>query len=92
MPYKGNMVYIRQIDREIFMYDVVFKSEIYSDYLIITPRPGKKKLAKWEVNQAAALIFTSAVTTIDILLKKKLDKKTKQTVKAFESARKKVVH
>ena len=92
ISYKGHMVYLRQIDEEIFMYDLIFRGEIYSNYLIIKPRPGKKKLARWEVNQSAALVFRSAVTTIDMLLGKKLDKRTEEAVMAFESTRKKMVH
>ena len=82
MPYKKVMVYIRQIDGEIFEFMIPFKGEIYSSYLIIKPRKGKKKLSKDEVNQAGALIFASAVTTVDYLLDrtKKMSKVNKKLV------------
>lgn len=86
--YKKSMVYIRQIDEEIFEYLVVFKNQIYSSYLIIKPKKGMKKLTKNEVNQSAALIFTGAIATIDTLLGKKLDKNVEKNVKLFESGRK----
>lgn len=91
LPYKGCMVYLRRINIEIFEYLVVFKKQIYSSYWIITPKKGKD-LTKDEVNQAAGLAMAGAIATIDFLLGKKLDKKTKQTVRAFESLRKKVVN
>lgn len=92
IPYKNCMVYIRRINIEIFEYLVVFKKQVYSNYWIITPAKGKKDLTKDEVNQAAALPMAGAIATIDILLGKKLDKKTKGIVKTFESARKRVVN
>ncbi len=91
MPYKGVMVYLRQVDGEIFEFIIPFKKEIYSSYLIITPRKGTKKLNKSEVAQAAGLIFASAVTTIDFLLgEAKVSKKTKGVVEVFEATRKQV--
>ena len=91
LPYKGVMVYLRQVDEEIFEFIIPFKKEIYSSYLIITPKKGMKRLTKDEVNQAAALIFASATTTVDFLLgETKVDKKTKRIVKVFEGARKQV--
>jgi hypothetical protein len=69
MPYRGSPVYIRQIDDTIFMYDLIYSNQIYSDYLVITPNEGKKKLSKREVNASAGLIFTAACTTIDELIR-----------------------
>ena len=91
LPYKGCMVYLRRINIEIFEYLVVFKKQIYSSYWIIKPKKGKD-LTEDEVNQAASLTMAGAVATIDMLLGKKLNKKTKQMVKTFESAREKVVN
>ncbi|MBM3283171.1 hypothetical protein FJY90_02860 [Candidatus Gottesmanbacteria bacterium] len=90
ISYKGSMVYLRQIDEDIFMYDLVFKGEIYSSYLVIKPRKGETKLSELEVNKSAALIFTGAIATIDHLLGKKVDKETEAVVKTFEGARKQV--
>jgi hypothetical protein len=91
MPYKKVMIYIRRIDEEIFEFVIPFKGEIWSSYLIIKPEGGKRKLTKDEVNQSAALIFSSAVTTVDFILgDAKVDKKTKEVVKVFEGQRKKL--
>jgi len=86
------MVYIRRIGIEIFEYLLVFKKQIYSSYLIITPSKGKKSLTEDEVNQAGALAMSGAVATIDFLLGKKLDKKTKEIVRKFENIREKVLN
>jgi len=89
--YKKIMIYLRKIGNDIFEYLIPYKGQIYSSYLIITPENGKRKLTKDQINQAAALIFTSATTTVDFLLgDNKIDKKTKEVVKVFEEARKQV--
>ena len=87
LPYKDNMVYIRRVDNDIFEYLVVFKNQIYSSYMVITPREGKSKLSKREVAQCIALINAGAESTIDALLGIKLDKETVEKVKTFESTR-----
>ena len=71
--YKGARIWIRLIDKEIFEYIVVFQGELYTDYLVITAKKGSKELTGKEINAAAALIFTGAVTTVEELIKK-LDK------------------
>ncbi len=89
MPYKGIMIYLRQVDGEIFEFIIPFKGEIYSSYLIIKTESGRKH-TKLEVAKSAALIFASAVTTVDFLLgNTKIEKKTKGIIKAFEGSRKK---
>jgi len=91
MPYKKIMVYLRMIDTDIFEYIIPYKGEIYSSYLIIKPKKGQTELSKDEINQAAALIFSSAVTTVDYLLGNlKIDKGTKGVVKSFEGSKKQV--
>ena len=88
MPYKDSMIYIRKINDDIFEYLVVFKSEIYSSYLIMKPRQGKTKLSKEEINQSAALIFAGAVSTVDTLRGEGLDKKAQAVADTFEANRK----
>lgn len=91
LPYKGSMVYLRQIDGDIFMYDLVYKGQIYSSYIVITPKKGQTKLSDPEVARSAALILQGALATIDTLRGETVkDKETKDIVKVFESARKKV--
>ncbi len=75
ISYKGSMIYIRQIDEEIFMYDLIYKEQLYSSYLIITPKAGKNRLTKNEVQQSRAIIFAGATATIDMLLGEKLGEK-----------------
>ena len=67
MPYKGAMVYIRQVDGDIFEYLVSYKKDLYCSYLVISPREGKKRLSKSDTAKAVATIFAGAVTTIDTL-------------------------
>jgi len=90
IPYQGVMVYLRKIGGSIFEYLIPYQGQIYSSYLIIKPAKGKTKLAKWEINQAAALIFTSAVATINFLQGKKISPKMKAVVNVMEKSRSKV--
>ena len=90
LPYKGNMVYVRRIGKEIFEYLVVFKGEIYTSYMVIAPRTGQTSLSKDEISQSAELLWAGAETTIDTLAGDKLDEKKAEVVKAFEGSRKKV--
>jgi effector-binding domain-containing protein len=89
MPYRDCPVYIRQIDTELFMYDLIYNNQIYSSYLIIKPKKGTLKLTESEIGQAGALIMTGAMATIDTLLGTKLDKKTEDIVKTVEANRSK---
>lgn len=70
MSYKNSMVYIRQIGIDIFMYDLIYNNEIYSSYMIFTPRKGQTKLTSSEVQRAGSLIWSGAVATIEALLDK----------------------
>ncbi len=90
IPYRDCPVYIRQVDNEIFMYDLIFKNQIYSSYLIIKPEKGKTKLTETQIGQAGALIMTGAMTTIDTMLGDKMDTQTKEVVNTFEANREKI--
>ena len=68
LPYKGNMIYIRCIDKFIFEYIAVFKNEVYTNYMVINPRKGQTKLSKEEISQSAELLWAGGTTTIDTLL------------------------
>lgn len=82
MPYKGVMVYIRRIDKDIFEYIIPYKGQIYSSYLIMKPEKGKRRLTKMEVNKSAAVIFAGATATIDTFMSDEDAKKNFD--KAFE--------
>jgi len=87
--YRGSMVYIRMIDTDVFEYLLVFKNEIYSDYLIMKPREGETVLSDVEIKQCSDLIFAGASATLDTLGGVKMSKEQVETVKAFEKGRKK---
>jgi len=73
--YNSHMIYIRMFGKDYFEYLVEYNGEIYSSYIIITPREGKKKLSKKEIDQCVALINAGAEATIDTLLEQELVKK-----------------
>lgn len=70
LPYKGSMVYIRQFNQDIFTYDLVYNNEIYSSYMVFSPRRGQTKLSEAEAQKAASLLWAGAVATIEALLQK----------------------
>ena len=72
MRHEGCRVYLRMIDKDIFMYDLIYNDEIYSSYMIFTPRNGTKSLSVAEIESATALIWSGAVATINSLLGIKL--------------------
>ena len=71
MVYRDVRVYIRRIDGDIFQYDLFFDGQLFSDYLIMKPSEGKKKLTKDEVIKSAGVIIAGAAATVDTLLKGK---------------------
>ena len=75
IKYRGSMVYVRMIGIEIFEWLLIYKDEIYSSFMIISPKKGCTKLTQDEINQSAALAFTGAVATIDTKLKEEKGKK-----------------
>lgn len=82
IPHKGSMIYIRRFEDYLFEYLIVFKGEIYSDYIIQMP-PKKRKLTDKEVKNAVALILVGAMTTLDMLFEKEEQAiKTRQPVVA----------
>lgn len=87
MPYKGCQVYIRQIDEEIFEYLLVFNGQIYTSYIEVTLPKGRNKFNENELKNAAGLIFTGAVTTIDELLKMKVSEIATSPIKKEEVKR-----
>lgn len=90
LPYLDCPVYIRLIDNEIFMYDLLYNNQLYSSYLIIRPKKGMTKLSDSEINQASALIYTGAMATIDTLKGNGPDEKMKAVVDTFEANRDKI--
>ena len=86
--YKNHMVYIRKIGIDYFEYLLEFNGEIYSSYIIITPREGKKKLSKKEIEECASLIYTGATATLDVLTDTvDISEKDAKIVEIFEKSR-----
>ena len=67
IPYKGVPILIRRIDGDIFQYDLMFDGQFFSDYLIMKPAKGKKKMTKKEIAKSAGVILAGACATVDIL-------------------------
>jgi|GEM_PF-2769693 len=94
VQYRGCMVYIRQLQKEYFEYLVVFDGQVFTSYVIMKPREGKKKLSKSDETKTAGMMFAGAIATIDTLLEDpekaerenvkpkevKIDKKTVSTL------------
>lgn len=67
-PYKGCMVYIRQIDEDLFLYDVVFNGQIFPFHLEVTHKIGEK-LSESTIRGAVGMVLAGAHATIDTLTK-----------------------
>lgn len=87
LPYRGSMVYLRVIDGVIFEWLLIFKKELYTGYLVITPKKGKKKLTDEETAQSAALALQGALATVDMKMGIKPSKKDRSMVKNFEKTK-----
>mgnify|MGYP001562951407 CR=1 FL=1 len=90
LPYHGCMVYVRQIDQEVFMYDVVYKDQIYSSYVIMKPRKGKKTLSKNDIQKTVQLVLAGAFATLDMLLDIKVSAEDESKVKVFNKVTKQI--
>lgn len=90
MPYKDSKVYVRQFDEEIFTWDFVWKGEIYSSYMVITPTKENKKLLDTELREVVKMCYAGACASIDMLRGDILDKKTNKIIDMFEGAREQV--
>lgn len=84
--YKGNMIYVRMVGKDIFIWDAIFKNQLYSSYILMKPRKGKKALSDEEIMQVTELAYAGACTTIDTLLGVKLSKAEQEKVRLFEAA------
>jgi len=90
LGYEGNKIYVRQIDKDMFLWDVVWNGEIYSSYIVINPEKGRKTLTKEQTKIAIDMCYAGACATIDVMMGKELGRKEKENVEIFEKARKKV--
>lgn len=65
LPYKGCMVYLLQIDGDIFMSLSVINGQIFQFYLEMTPSSGRKTLSNDEVDKTIQILLAGAHTTIE---------------------------
>lgn len=86
MRYKDCPVYIRKFNDDIFTYDLIYDNELYSSYMVFTPRNGQTKLSKGEIEKATSLLWSGAVATITELLGEKLDQEKIKTAKTILGA------
>lgn len=85
--YENTAIIIRQIYEEYFEYLFALNGELYSSYIIIKLPEGRKEFTEQEIQECSALIYNGAMTTIDTLLGKEMDAKTKEYAELFESKR-----
>ena len=86
LPYKNHMVYIRKINEDIFEWLLVYDNQIYSSYMVFTPRNGQVKLSKDEIIKVSGLIWAGAVATIDSLIGEQVTGSEKEKAEAFLQA------
>ena len=65
LPYIGCMVYLMQVDADIFMSLSVIKGQLYHFYLEMTPAEGKDKLSKKDIDKVVQILLAGAHTTIE---------------------------
>lgn len=83
--YQGCMIYIRRMGH-FFVWDSVINGEIYSGHFVFTLKEGEKYTDDF-MQTAIKMCFAGAAASIDMKLGIKLDDKSKQNVKMFESVR-----
>lgn len=76
LPYHGCMVYLMQVDVDLFMSFTVIEGQIYHFYLEMTPAEGKKSLTKNQIDHVIQILLAGAHTTIETKLGIKTDDRT----------------
>lgn len=84
--YENHMIYIRSIYGIMFEYLLTHNNEIYSSFIVINPRKGQTNLSESETLEAANLIMTGAMTTVDYLNGKELSEGEKKLAEGFIEA------
>jgi len=87
--YKDGMIYVRMVDRDLFIWDAVWKGQLYSSYIVITPKEDEE-LSQDIINEAAQMCYAGAASTIDIQRGEGLSDEEKRQVELFEANRLKV--
>jgi hypothetical protein len=84
--YKDHMIYIRSIYGIMFEYLLTHNNEIYSSFIVINPRKGQTKLSEQETLEAANIIITGAMATVDFLTGVELTDNEKKMAESFIEA------
>lgn len=90
ISYKDGDILIRKFPKDMYVWDVFFRGQFYSSFIVIKPVKGEKKLNETEVAEVIKMLYAGAATTIDTLRGDKLSKKDKDMVKVFEKGRRSV--
>ena len=81
LPHQGCMVYLMQIDGDIFMSLSVINGQIFQFYLEMSPAEGKMKLSKEDIDKTIQILLAGAHTTIEQQLGVKQSEAEKAKVK-----------
>ena len=87
--YKSHYIILRQIGIDYFEYITEYNGQIYSSYIIITPKDNEEKLSEQEVDACAGVVSAGAEATLDELLGHTVDKQTQEYLEVFEANREK---
>ena len=87
MTYKGFPIYVRLINEDVFIWDVISDGQLYSSYLVISPVKGQKKLSKAEKDEVIKMCYAGAAATIDNILGVELSDKEQDMLDKFEEAK-----
>lgn len=90
MNYKGHPIYVRQFDKDMFVWDVIIDNQLFSSYLVMLPAKGKMRLNKAELDETVKMCYAGAAATVDMHLGIELNDKDEDVVARFEAARKQV--
>jgi hypothetical protein len=88
VSYKDGNILIRQFPKDMYVWDVFYKGNFYSSYVIVKPVKGKKKLEQSSLEELIKILYAGAAATIDFQRGDKVSKTEKELVKTFEKARK----
>ena len=88
VDYKEGSILIRKFPDNMYVWDVFFKGQFYSSYVVITPVKGKKKLTDKELAEVVKICYAGAAATIDYQLGEKISKTDQEMFKTFEAGRK----
>ena len=90
MSYKGYPVYVRMVQKEMFIWDVIVDNQLYSSYIIIKPKKGEKSLSQREIEEVIKMCYAGAGATVDNILGVELSKTDKEAVEVLEKYQKQV--